>query len=85
MLKSRSNFRFFLNKKNIQNALTLIFPTGDYINHFFRMNPLNQVFRHPNIKFYTNNLILHYWKGVRHTVPALLLDLALRLTGQKPW
>lgn len=63
----------------------LIFPTGYYLNHFFKMNPLNQVFRRPNIKFYSNNLLLHYWKGVRHTVPALLLDLALRLTGQKPW
>lgn len=49
------------------------------------MNPLNQVFRHPYVKFYSNNLMLHYWKGVKHTVPALLLDLALRLTGQKPW
>ncbi|XP_074086453.1 fatty acyl-CoA reductase 1 isoform X2 [Macrotis lagotis] len=58
---------------------------GYYINHFFKMNPLNQVFRRPNIKLYSNNLLLHYWKGVRHTVPALLLDLALRLTGQKPW
>ncbi|XP_034364143.1 fatty acyl-CoA reductase 1 [Arvicanthis niloticus] len=49
------------------------------------MNPLNQVFRHPSVKFCSNNLMLHYWKGVKHTVPALLLDLALRLTGQKPW
>ncbi|XP_036773958.2 fatty acyl-CoA reductase 1 isoform X2 [Manis pentadactyla] len=57
---------------------------GYYLNHFFKMNPLNQVFRRPNIKLYSNNLLLHYWKGVRHTVPALLLDLALRLTGQKP-
>ncbi|XP_044235646.2 fatty acyl-CoA reductase 1 isoform X2 [Ursus arctos] len=58
---------------------------GYYLNHSFKMNPLNQVFRRPNIKFCSNNLLLHYWKGVRHTVPALLLDLALRLTGQKPW
>ncbi|XP_036181368.1 fatty acyl-CoA reductase 1 isoform X2 [Myotis myotis] len=58
---------------------------GYYLNHFFKMNPLNQVFRRPNIKLYSNNLLLHYWKGVRHTVPALLHDLALRLTGQKPW
>ncbi|XP_012636180.1 fatty acyl-CoA reductase 1 isoform X2 [Microcebus murinus] len=58
---------------------------GYYLTHSFKMNPLNQVFRRPNIKFYSNNLLLHYWKGVRHTVPALLLDLALRLTGQKPW
>ncbi|XP_055404538.1 fatty acyl-CoA reductase 1 isoform X3 [Bubalus kerabau] len=58
---------------------------GYYLNHFFKMNPLNQVFRRPSIKFCSNNLLLHYWKGVRHTVPALLLDLALRLTGQKPW
>ncbi|XP_013367467.1 PREDICTED: fatty acyl-CoA reductase 1 isoform X4 [Chinchilla lanigera] len=57
---------------------------GCYVTHSFRMNPYNQVFRHPNFKFYSNNLLLHYWKGVRHTVPALLLDLALRLTGQKP-
>ncbi|GAB1292569.1 Fatty acyl-CoA reductase 1 [Apodemus speciosus] len=57
----------------------------DYLNHSFKMNPLNQVFRHPCFKFCSNNLMLHYWKGVKHTVPALLLDLALRLTGQKPW
>ncbi|KAM5224288.1 fatty acyl-CoA reductase 1 isoform 1-T1 [Hipposideros larvatus] len=58
---------------------------GYYLNHSFKMNPLNQVFRRPNVKLYSNNLLLHYWKGVRHTVPALLLDLALRLTGQEPW
>ena len=63
----------------------LIFPTGCYITHFFKMNPLNQVYRRPKINFYSNNLLLHYWKGVRHIVPALLHDLALRLTGQEPW
>ncbi|XP_020857626.1 fatty acyl-CoA reductase 1 isoform X2 [Phascolarctos cinereus] len=58
---------------------------GCFLNHFFRMNPLNQVFRRPNFKFYSNNLLLHYLKGTGHIVPALLHDLALRLTGQKPW
>lgn len=62
----------------------LTFPTGRYIIHSFRMNPYNQVFMHPSLKFYSNSLLLRYWKGVRHTLPALLLDLALRLTGQKP-
>ncbi|XP_036905919.1 fatty acyl-CoA reductase 1 isoform X2 [Sturnira hondurensis] len=58
---------------------------GYYLTHSFKMNPLNQVYRCPKVNFYSNNLLLHYWKGVRHTVPALLLDLALRLTGQEPW
>ncbi|XP_012580990.1 PREDICTED: fatty acyl-CoA reductase 1 isoform X6 [Condylura cristata] len=58
---------------------------GYYLNHSFKTNPLNQVLRHPDIKLYSNSLLFHYWRGVRDTVPALLLDLALRLTGQKPW
>ncbi|XP_035466046.2 fatty acyl-CoA reductase 1 isoform X1 [Scophthalmus maximus] len=50
----------------------------------FKRNPLDQAFRRPNANITSNYLINQYWVLVSHKFPALLYDLFLRLTGQKP-
>uniref|UniRef100_A0A3Q3D9C1 Fatty acyl-CoA reductase n=1 Tax=Hippocampus comes TaxID=109280 RepID=A0A3Q3D9C1_HIPCM len=50
----------------------------------FKRNPLEQAFRRPNANITSNYLIYQYWILVSHKFPALLYDLVLRLTGQKP-
>ncbi|XP_069759889.1 fatty acyl-CoA reductase 1 isoform X3 [Narcine bancroftii] len=50
----------------------------------FKRNPLDQAFRRPNANITSNYLINQYWIAVSHKAPALLYDLYLRLTGQKP-
>uniref|UniRef100_A0A7N6BYE1 Fatty acyl-CoA reductase n=1 Tax=Anabas testudineus TaxID=64144 RepID=A0A7N6BYE1_ANATE len=47
-------------------------------------NPLEQAFRRPNANITSNYLINQYWILVSHKFPALIYDLILRLTGQKP-
>uniref|UniRef100_G3Q918 Fatty acyl-CoA reductase n=1 Tax=Gasterosteus aculeatus aculeatus TaxID=481459 RepID=G3Q918_GASAC len=50
----------------------------------FKRNPLEQAFRRPNANITSNYLINQYWILVSHKFPALLYDLVLRLSGQKP-
>ncbi|XP_069375748.1 fatty acyl-CoA reductase 1 isoform X4 [Paralichthys olivaceus] len=50
----------------------------------FKRNPLEQAFRRPNANITSNYLINQYWILVSHKFPALIYDLFLRLTGQKP-
>lgn len=50
----------------------------------FKRNPLEQAFRRPNANITSNYLIYQYWILVSHKFPALLYDLFLRLSGQKP-
>ncbi|KAJ8411301.1 hypothetical protein AAFF_G00173070 [Aldrovandia affinis] len=50
----------------------------------FKRNPLEQAFRRPNVNITSNYLINQYWILVSHTFPALIYDLFLRLSGQKP-
>uniref|UniRef100_A0A3Q1K949 Fatty acyl-CoA reductase n=1 Tax=Anabas testudineus TaxID=64144 RepID=A0A3Q1K949_ANATE len=50
----------------------------------FKRNPLEQAFRRPNANITSNYLINQYWILVSHKFPALIYDLILRLTGQKP-
>uniref|UniRef100_A0A665VQ65 Fatty acyl-CoA reductase n=1 Tax=Echeneis naucrates TaxID=173247 RepID=A0A665VQ65_ECHNA len=49
-----------------------------------KMNPLEQAFRRPNANITSNYLINQYWILVSHKFPALIYDLFLRLSGQKP-
>ncbi|PIO37218.1 hypothetical protein AB205_0088600 [Aquarana catesbeiana] len=55
-----------------------------YVNVSFKMNPLEQALRRPNVNLRNNPLLHHYWTAVSHIVPAVLYDAILRLTGQKP-
>ncbi|XP_040885948.1 fatty acyl-CoA reductase 1 isoform X1 [Toxotes jaculatrix] len=50
----------------------------------FKRNPLEQAFRRPNANITSNYLINQYWILVSHKFPALIYDLFLRLSGQKP-
>ncbi|XP_077565947.1 fatty acyl-CoA reductase 1 [Stigmatopora nigra] len=50
----------------------------------FKRNPLEQAFRRPNANITSNYLIYQYWILVSHKFPALIYDLVLRLSGQKP-
>ncbi|XP_041935591.1 fatty acyl-CoA reductase 1-like [Alosa sapidissima] len=55
-----------------------------YVMSTFKRNPLEQAFRRPNANITSNYLINQYWILVSHKFPALLYDLFLRLSGQKP-
>ncbi|XP_074533420.1 fatty acyl-CoA reductase 1 isoform X1 [Halichoeres trimaculatus] len=55
------------------------------INMTFKTNPLEQAFRRPNVNLRSNPFTNQYWTTVSHTLPALLYDGYLRLTGRKPW
>uniref|UniRef100_A0A8C2AN03 Fatty acyl-CoA reductase n=1 Tax=Cyprinus carpio TaxID=7962 RepID=A0A8C2AN03_CYPCA len=50
----------------------------------FKRNPLEQAFRRPNANITSSYLIYQYWILVSHKFPALIYDLFLRLSGQKP-
>ncbi|XP_045928246.1 fatty acyl-CoA reductase 1 isoform X3 [Micropterus dolomieu] len=50
----------------------------------FKRNPLEQAFRRPNANITSNYLMNQYWILVSHKFPALIYDLILRLSGQKP-
>ncbi|XP_016415459.1 fatty acyl-CoA reductase 1-like [Sinocyclocheilus rhinocerous] len=54
------------------------------INMTFKTNPLEQAFRRPNVNLRSNPFTNQYWTTVSHTLPALLYDGFLMLTGQKP-
>lgn len=54
------------------------------INLTFKSNPLEQAFRRPNVNLRSNPFTNQYWAMVSHTIPALLYDAGLWLTGQKP-
>ncbi|XP_077066709.1 LOW QUALITY PROTEIN: fatty acyl-CoA reductase 1 [Siphateles boraxobius] len=54
------------------------------INMTFKTNPLEQAFRRPNVNLRSNPFTNQYWTTVSHTLPALLYDGVLMLTGQKP-
>ncbi|TSQ92664.1 Fatty acyl-CoA reductase 1 [Bagarius yarrelli] len=54
------------------------------INMTFKTNPLEQAFRRPNVNLRSNPFTNQYWTTVSHTIPALLYDTYLWLTGQKP-
>uniref|UniRef100_A0A8C5N2L9 Fatty acyl-CoA reductase n=1 Tax=Leptobrachium leishanense TaxID=445787 RepID=A0A8C5N2L9_9ANUR len=56
-----------------------------YVNVSFKMNPLEQALRRPNVNLRNNPFMHHYWTAVSHVVPAVLYDAILRLAGQKPW
>ncbi|XP_050811044.1 fatty acyl-CoA reductase 1 isoform X4 [Gopherus flavomarginatus] len=56
-----------------------------YLNLNFKMNPLEQALRRPNVNMRSNFLLHQYWTAVSHILPAVLRDVVLRLTGQKPW
>ncbi|KAM7396262.1 hypothetical protein PAMP_019319 [Pampus punctatissimus] len=60
-------------------------PTEYCINMTFKTNPLEQAFRRPNVNLRSNPFTNQYWTTVSHTLPALLYDGYLRLTGRKPW
>ncbi|XP_076588915.1 fatty acyl-CoA reductase 1 isoform X2 [Chaetodon auriga] len=55
-----------------------------YINTTFKTNPLDQAFRRPNINLRSNSFANQYWTTVSHTLPALLYDGYLMVTGRKP-
>ncbi|KPP62270.1 fatty acyl-CoA reductase 1-like [Scleropages formosus] len=50
----------------------------------FKRTPLEKVFRRPNAHFTSSHLANQYWILVSHKIPAVLFDLYLRLSGQKP-
>ncbi|TDH09243.1 hypothetical protein EPR50_G00084740 [Perca flavescens] len=54
------------------------------INMTFKTNPLEQAFRRPNVNLRSNSFTNQYWTTVSHTLPALIYDGYLRLTGSKP-
>uniref|UniRef100_A0A3Q3X3V3 Fatty acyl-CoA reductase n=1 Tax=Mola mola TaxID=94237 RepID=A0A3Q3X3V3_MOLML len=54
------------------------------INMTFKTNPLEQAFRRPNVNLRSNPFTNQYWTTVSHTLPALLYDGYLVLTGHKP-
>lgn len=54
------------------------------INMNFKTNPLEQAFRRPNVNLRSNPFTNHCWTALSHTLPALLYDCCLRLTGRKP-
>ncbi|XP_011605197.2 fatty acyl-CoA reductase 1 isoform X2 [Takifugu rubripes] len=54
------------------------------INMSFKTNPLEQAFRRPNVNLRSNPFTNQYWTTVSHTLPALLYDGYLMLTGHKP-
>ncbi|XP_051778737.1 fatty acyl-CoA reductase 1 isoform X2 [Erpetoichthys calabaricus] len=54
------------------------------VNVSFKMNPLEQAIRRPNVNLRSNPFMNQYWRAVSHVVPALLYDGYLMLTGQKP-
>lgn len=54
------------------------------INMSFKTNPVEQAFRRPNLNLRSNPFTNQYWTTVSHTLPALLYDGYLRLTGRKP-
>ncbi|XP_078113814.1 fatty acyl-CoA reductase 1 isoform X2 [Sander vitreus] len=54
------------------------------INMTFKTNPLEQAFRRPNVNLRSNPFTNQYWTTVSHTLPALIYDGYLRLTGSKP-
>ncbi|XP_048886128.1 fatty acyl-CoA reductase 1 isoform X1 [Brienomyrus brachyistius] len=54
------------------------------INMTFKTNPLEQPFRRPNVNLRSNPFTNQYWTTVSHTLPALLYDGYLRLTGRQP-
>ncbi|XP_038663847.1 fatty acyl-CoA reductase 1 isoform X2 [Scyliorhinus canicula] len=55
-----------------------------HVNMSFKMNPLERAMRRPNVNLRSNPILHQYWIAVSHTVPALLYDAILRLTGHKP-
>ncbi|KAI9532057.1 cyclin-dependent kinase inhibitor far1 [Dissostichus eleginoides] len=58
---------------------------GKYcINMNFKTNPLEQAFRRPNVNLRSNPFTNQCWTALSHTLPALLYDCCLRLTGRKP-
>lgn len=59
-------------------------PTENCINMTFKTNPLEQAFRRPNVNLRSNPFTNQYWTTVSHTLPALLYDGYLVLTGRKP-
>ncbi|CAG5958538.1 unnamed protein product [Menidia menidia] len=59
-------------------------PTEYCINMTFKTNPLEQAFRRPNVNLRSNPFTNQYWTTVSHTLPALLYDGCLMLTGHKP-
>ncbi|XP_016339235.1 fatty acyl-CoA reductase 1-like [Sinocyclocheilus anshuiensis] len=71
-----------------RNALVCCMPvflsTEYCINMTFKTNPLEQAFRRPNVNLRSNPFTNQYWTTVSHTLPALLYDGFLMLTGQKP-
>ncbi|KAL7862618.1 hypothetical protein SRHO_G00116020 [Serrasalmus rhombeus] len=52
--------------------------------HDLQDQPLEQAFRRPNVNLRSNPFTNQYWTTVSHTIPALLYDAYLWLTGQKP-
>lgn len=59
-------------------------PTEYCINMTFKTNPLDQAFRRPNVNLRSNPFTNQYWITVSHTLPALLYDGYLMVTGRKP-
>uniref|UniRef100_A0A8C0YEF8 Fatty acyl-CoA reductase n=1 Tax=Cyprinus carpio carpio TaxID=630221 RepID=A0A8C0YEF8_CYPCA len=62
---------------------TFCFPEH-HVMSTFKRNPLEQAFRRPNANITSSYLIYQYWILVSHKFPALIYDLFLRLSGQKP-
>ncbi|XP_008309561.1 fatty acyl-CoA reductase 1 isoform X2 [Cynoglossus semilaevis] len=54
------------------------------INVTFKAQPLERAFRRPNVTLRSNPFTNHYWTAVSHTLPALLYDAYLWLTGRRP-
>ncbi|KAL7976329.1 hypothetical protein Chor_002548, partial [Crotalus horridus] len=56
-----------------------------HLKNAYEKNPLEKPFRIPNSSMTSSYLVHRYRMLVCHTIPALLCDLYLRLTGKKPW
>ena len=69
---------------NVSNGGSVL-PSPEYhVMNTFKTNPLEQAFRRPNANITSNYLINQYWMLVSHRFPAILYDMYLRLSGQKP-
>lgn len=75
---------FLISSSSCLPCFVYLSPTEYCINMIFKTNPLEQAFRRPNVNLRSNPFTNQYWTTVSHTLPALLYDAYLMLTGHKP-
>lgn len=82
------SFTFVAFVRNLEMKMIYLILSFFFSEHHvmltFKRNPLEQAFRRPNANITSNYLINQYWILVSHKFPALIYDLFLRLSGQKP-